>query len=133
MPRNSMNYDINILIVEDLLTTRLFLRRTLKKLGYMNVVLSEDGEAALKELEQKPFDLIISDWHMPKMDGLDFFKALSKNRKWSDIPFLLITAEKERDKVIEAVQAGIKEYLVKPVNPENLSSKIKQVVFGGVA
>jgi two-component system, chemotaxis family, chemotaxis protein CheY len=128
-----MNYDINILIVEDLLTTRLFLRRTLKKLGYMNVVLSEDGEAALKELEQKPFDLIISDWHMPKMDGLDFFKALSKNRKWSDIPFLLITAEKERDKVIEAVQAGIKEYLVKPVNPENLSSKIKQVVFGGVA
>ncbi len=68
-----MNYDINILIVEDLLTTRLFLRRTLRKLGYTNVVLSEDGEVALQELERKPFDLIISDWHMPKMDGLDFF------------------------------------------------------------
>lgn len=129
----SMNYDINILIVEDLLTTRLFLRRTLKKLGYTNVVLSADGEAALEELERKPFDLIISDWHMPKMDGLDFFKALSKNRKWNEIPFLLITAEKERDKVIEAVQAGIKEYLVKPVEAEKLSSKIKQVVFGGAA
>jgi two-component system, chemotaxis family, chemotaxis protein CheY len=128
-----MNYDINILIVEDLMTTRLFLRRTLKKLGYTNVVLSEDGEAALKELEQKAYDLIISDWHMPKMDGLDFFKALSKNRKWSEIPFLLITAEKERGKVIEAVKAGIKEYLVKPVQPEKLSSKIKEVVFGDAA
>ena len=125
-----MNYVINILIVEDLLTTRLFLRRTLKKLGYTNVVLSEDGEVAIKELELKPFDLIISDWHMPNMDGLDFYKALSKNRKWSEIPFLLITAEKERDKVIEA---GIKEYLVKPVKPENLSNKIKEVVFGEVA
>ncbi|MBC8286179.1 MAG: response regulator [Nitrospinae bacterium] len=128
-----MNYDINILIVEDLLTTRLFLRRTLKKLGYTNVVLSADGELALEELERKSFDLIISDWHMPKMDGLDFFRALSKNRKWNEIPFLLITAEKERDKVIEAVQAGIKEYLVKPVEPEKLSNKIKQVVFGGAA
>lgn len=128
-----MNYDINILIVEDLFTTRLFLRRTLKKLGYLNVVLSEDGKTALKELEKKTFDLIISDWHMPNMDGLDFFKALSKNRKWSDIPFLLITAEKERSKVIEAVQAGIKEYLVKPVEPKKLESKIKEVVFGGAA
>ena len=125
-----MNYDINILIVEDLLTTRLFLRRTLKKLGYTNVVLSGDGEIALKELELKSFDLIISDWHMPNMDGLDLYKALSKNRKWSEIPFLLITAEKERDKVIEA---GIKEYLVKPVKPENLSNKIKEVVFGEMA
>ena len=125
-----MNYDINILIVEDLLTTRLFLRRTLKKLGYTNVVLSGDGEIALKELELKSFDLIISDWHMPNMDGLDLYKALSKNRKWSEILFLLITAEKERDKVIEA---GIKEYLVKPVKPENLSNKIKEVVFGEVA
>ena len=107
----------------------MFLRRTLKKLGYTNVVLSEDGEVALKELELKPFDLIISDWHMPNMDGLDFYKALSKNRKWSEIPFLLITAEKERNKVVEA---GIKEYLVKPVKPKNLSNKIKEVVFGGV-
>jgi len=115
------------------LTTRLFLRRTLKKLGYTNVVLSPDGEVAIEELGRKSFDLIISDWHMPKMDGLNFFKALSKNREWNDIPFLLITAEKERNKFIEAVQAGIKEYLVKPVEPEKLSNKIKQVVFWGAA
>jgi len=101
-----------------------------QKLGYTNVVLSGDGEIALKELELKSFDLIISDWHMPNMDGLDFYKALSKSQKWSDIPFLLIKAEKERNKVVEA---GIKEYLVKPVKPENLSNKIKEVVFGEVA
>jgi two-component system, chemotaxis family, chemotaxis protein CheY len=69
----------------------------------------------------------------PRWMVLIFFKALSKNRKWNGIPFLLITAEKERDKVIEAVQAGIKENLVKPVDPEKLSDKIKQVVFRGVA
>ena len=102
----------------------------LQKLGYTNVVLGGDGEIALKEFELKSFDLIISDWHMPNMDGLDFYKALSKNQKWSDIPFLLITEEKERNKVVEA---GIKEYLVKPVKPENLSNKIKEVVFGEVA
>ena len=98
-----------------------------QKLGYTNVVLGGDGEIALKEFELKSFDLIISDWHMPNMDGLDFYKALSKNQKWSDIPFLLITAKKERNKVVEA---GIKEYLVKPVKPENLSNKIKEVVLG---
>ena len=125
-----MNFDINILIVEDLLTTRLFLRRTLKKLGYFNVVLAEDGQAALEELKRKTFDLIISDWHMPNMDGLDLFKELTKDRKLRDIPFLLITAEKERDKVVEAVAAGIKEYIVKPVKPESLGNKIKEVVFG---
>ena len=101
-----------------------------QKLGYTNVVLGGDGEIVLKEFELKSFDLIISDWHMPNMDGLDFYKALSKNQKWSDIPFLLITEEKERNKVVEA---GIKEYLVKPVKPENLSNKIKEVVFGEVA
>ena len=126
-----MNFDINILIVEDLLTTRLLLRRTLKKLGYLNVVLAEDGKAALDELKRKSFDLIISDWHMPNMDGLDLFKELNRNPKFRDIPFLLITAEKEREKVIEAVKAGIKEYIVKPVKPESLGDKIKSVVFGG--
>ena len=94
------------------------------------MVLAEDGQAALDELKKKSFDLIISDWHMPNMDGLDLFKELNKDRKLRDIPFLLITAEKERDKVVEAVKAGIKEYIVKPVKPESLGNKIKAVVFG---
>ena len=79
------------------------------------MVLAEDGEAALNEVKKKSFDLIISDWHMPNMDGLDLFKELNKDKKLRDIPFLLITAEKEREKVIEAVKTGIKEYIVIPV------------------
>ena len=67
---------------------------------------------------------------MPNMDVLDFFEELNKDRKLRDIPFLLITTEKERDKVLEAVAAGIKEYIVKPVKPEFLGNKTKEVVFG---
>ena len=67
---------------------------------------------------------------MPNVDVLDFFEELNKDRKLRDIPFLLITAEKERDKVVEAVAAGIKEYIVKPVKPEFLGNKTKEVVFG---
>jgi two-component system chemotaxis response regulator CheY len=67
---------------------------------------------------------------MPNMDVLDLFEELNKDRKLRDISFLLITAEKERDKVVEAVAAGIKEYIVKPVKPESLGNKIKEVIFG---
>ena len=63
---------------------------------------------------------------MPNMDGLDLFKELTKDHKLKDIPFLLITAEKERGKVVEAVAAGIKEYIVKPVKPESLGKKLKR-------
>ena len=122
---------LKFLVVEDDEASRTIIARFLNHLGYSNLVLAKNGKAALNQLKLSPVDLIISDWHMPNMDGLDFYKALSKNRKWSEIPFLLITAEKERDKVIEAVKAGIKEYLVKPVVPEKLGSKIKEVVFGG--
>ena len=127
-----MSHDKNlkILIVDDSGTMRLMFKQMLKKSGYENIVLAVDGKDAVKKLEENQFEIVISDWHMPNMDGLDLYKALSKNRKWSEIPFLLITAEKERDKGIEA---GIKEYLVKPVKPENLSNKIKEVVFGEAA
>ena len=67
---------------------------------------------------------------MPNMDVLDLFEELNKDRNLIDIPFLLITAEKERDKVVEAVAAGIKEYIVKPVKSQSLGNKIKEVVFG---
>ena len=67
---------------------------------------------------------------MPNMDVLDLFEELNKERKFRDIPFLLITAEKERDKVVEAVAAGIKEYIVKPEKPEFLGNKTKEVFFG---
>ena len=124
-----MNFDINILNVEDLFTTRLFLLRSLKKLGYFNVVLEEDGQAALEVLNQKPFDLSYRTSICQIWMFLICLKSLIRTAS-SDIPFLLISAEKERDKVVEAVAAGIKEYIVKPVKPEFLGNKVKEVVFG---
>ena len=124
-----MNFDINILNVEDLFTTRLFLLRSLKKLGYFNVVLEEDGQAALEVLNQKPFDLSYRTSICQIWMFLICLKSLIRTAS-SDIPFLLITAEKERDKVVEAVAAGIKEYIVKSVKSQSLGNKIKEVVFG---
>ena len=122
-----MDYGIKILIVEDQLTTRLFLKRTLKKLGYYNVVIVDDGEKALSELHADDYDLIISDWHMPNMDGLDFFKAVRNGSILKKIPFLLVTVETEKDKVVQAMKAGIDHYIVKPAKPEDLDSRIKQI------
>ncbi len=122
-----MNYGIRILVVEDLLTTRLFFKRTLKKLGFNNVVVTENGHSALNELKAGEFDLIISDWHMPKMDGLAFFKALKKSSILKKIPFVLITVEKEKNRVMEAMKAGVDQYLVKPVDPQELDTRIQEV------
>ncbi|MEE9258442.1 MAG: response regulator [Nitrospinaceae bacterium] len=122
-----MNHDISILIVEDLFTTRLFMRRTLKSLGFQNVVLADDGKSALDEIKSKRFDLIVSDWNMPRMSGLDFFRALKKDRAYKDVPFLLVSSETEKAKVLEARKAGISHYMIKPVKPEILESKIKEV------
>ncbi len=97
-----------------------------KDFWYFNVVLAEDDRATLEEVKRKL--LIISDWHMPNRVGLDLFKELAKDRKL--ILFLLITAEKEYEKFVEAVAAGIKECTVKLVKSESLGNKIKEVVFG---
>ncbi|PIQ96717.1 MAG: response regulator [Nitrospinae bacterium CG11_big_fil_rev_8_21_14_0_20_56_8] len=125
-PPAMFNYEMNILVVEDVLTTRLFIKKILKKLGFNNIFLLEDGDIALEEIKRQKFDLIISDWHMPNLDGIQLFKALKKDRRWENIPFLLLTAEKEKDKVIEAIRAGIAHYMVKPVQAEALEFKIKE-------
>ena len=122
-----MDFGIKILIVEDQLTTRLYIKRTLKKLGYHNVVIVDDGQKALDELLADDYDLIISDWHMPNMDGLDFFKAVRNGPILKKIPFLLVTVETEKDRVMQAMKAGIDHYIVKPAKPEDLDHRIKQI------
>ena len=108
---------------------QLFLKRTLKKLGYYNVVIRDDGQKALSELHADDYDLIISDWHMPNMDGLDFFKAVRNGPILKKIPFLLVTVETEKDRVMQAMKAGIDQYIVKPAKPEDLDQRIKQIFF----
>lgn len=123
-----MDYSINILVVDDLPTSRVYFKRTLKKLGFNNVVAVGDGMAALDEYKQTDFDLVIADWKMPNMDGLALYKALNRGEFLKRIPFIMVSVEKDKDKIIEALRAGIDHYILKPVEPEQLETKLKEVL-----
>ncbi len=123
-----MNHTIKILVVDDDGGMRLLLKRTLKKLGYLDVTVTDDGRKALAIINNQEIDLVISDWHMPNMDGLEFFKAIKNGTILRKIPFLLITVETEKEKVLKAMKLGIDQYMVKPIEPEELDTRIKKVM-----
>jgi len=87
-----------------------------------------DGNAALEHLKKEKADLVIADWHMPNMNGLNLFRALREEDLWKDIPFLMITVEKDHHKVQEAIQAGVRDYIVKPINVEKFKRKIHELL-----
>ena len=112
-------------MVEDVLTTRLFMKMSLKKLGYTNIVLADDGDRALIELKRGTFDLVLCDWNMPKINGLAFLQEMRKIKHLKTTPFLLITSETDKEKVKEALRAGVDQYIVKPIDVVTLEGKIK--------
>jgi two-component system chemotaxis response regulator CheY len=124
-----MDLSMKILIVDDFATMRRILKNTLKQIGLTNIIEADDGTTALKELENTKVDLIISDWNMPKMSGIELLKAVRGNSELKDLPFLMVTAEAQKQNVIEAVQAGVSNYVVKPFTPEAISEKLKKI-FG---
>ncbi len=123
-----MNQHIKILVVEDEAGTRLLLKRTLKKLGYMDVTVTDAASKALAIINNQEIDLVISDWHMPQMDGLEFFKAIKNGAILRKIPFVLLTVETEKEQVMKAMKLGIDQYMVKPIEPEELDARIKKVM-----
>jgi len=118
---------MKILVVDDLPTTRLFIKRLLKKIGFEHIILAEDGESALNELKNTTFDLILSDWQMPHMNGLELLNSVRKNASHRNVPFIMITTETEKEKVIEAMKAGVDQYMIKPLNMDVLREKIEEV------
>ncbi|MBN1628008.1 MAG: response regulator [Deltaproteobacteria bacterium] len=123
-----MNYNIAILIVDDFESMRRIVKGTLKSIGFSNFIEAEDGVVALKKLEKHKIDLIISDWIMPNMNGLDFLKAVKGNDKYKNIPFIMVTAEGQKGNVLEAINAGVNNYIVKPFTPETLNAKLQKVL-----
>ncbi|MBT5029474.1 MAG: response regulator [Nitrospina sp.] len=119
---------LKFLVVEDDEASRTIIARFLNHLGYSNLVLAKNGKAALNQLKLSPVDLIISDWRMPDMDGLELYWAAKNQELLDDAPFLMVSAENERGKVLEALQAGVSDYIVKPVNSEILKSKIDKLL-----
>ena len=121
--------NIKILVVDDFSTMRRINKNLLRQLGYSNIVEADDGTTALQKLHDEKIDFVVSDWNMPKMTGLELLKSVRADEKLKDIPFLMVTAESEKDRVIEAVKAGVNNYVVKPFTAETLKEKISKV-FG---
>jgi two-component system chemotaxis response regulator CheY len=126
----TVNRNIRILIVDDYATMLRIMRNLLKQLEFGNVDDATDGEAALLKLQQNGgnYDLIISDWNMQPMTGIDFLKKVRADDKFKHIPFIMITAESKAENVVAAKQAGVSNYIVKPFNAETLKMKMSSVL-----
>ena len=122
--------NIKILIVDDFSTMRKIIRNILTQLGFKNILEADDGTTALEILKKEKVDLIISDWNMPKMSGLELLKAVRSDENFKDIPFVMVTAEAQKENILEAIKYKVNQYIVKPFTPETLKEKLEKV-FGG--
>ncbi|MAT83497.1 MAG: response regulator [Gammaproteobacteria bacterium] len=122
-----MDQNAKILIVDDMQTMRRLLRSALNDLGYTNVVDADGGASALSLLESGDFSLLITDWNMPGMEGIDLLKAVRANDKLKSLPVLMVTAEAKKEQILEAAEAGVNGYVVKPFQPAQLKDKLDRV------
>ena len=118
---------MRILIVDDYSTMLRILRNLLRQLDLQNVDEAADGEEALFKLRKEKFELVISDWNMQPMTGLDLLRQVRADEKLNSLPFIMVTAESKTENVIVAKQAGVSNYIVKPFNAETLRMKIASV------
>ncbi|MCQ8277246.1 chemotaxis response regulator CheY [Acetobacteraceae bacterium KSS8] len=123
----SLDLSTNILIVDDYKTMLRIIRNLLKQIGFENVEEATDGSDALAKLKARDFGLVISDWNMAPMTGLELLTAVRADARLKSIPFIMITAESKTENVIAAKQAGVSNYIVKPFNAETLADKIGKV------
>lgn len=117
-----------VLIVDDFATMRKVVRNLLKQSGYEDIVEAEDGVMALKVLKSQKIDVVVSDWNMPNMTGLELLKAVRADADLANTPFLMVTAEALQDNVVAAVKAGVNNYIVKPFTAEVLNEKIRKIM-----
>jgi two-component system chemotaxis response regulator CheY len=120
--------DMKILVVDDFPTMRRIVKTLMRQNGYTNFVEAEDGQLGFKMLESTPdIEFVISDWNMPNMTGLEFLKAVRADARFKHLPFLMVTAEAEKENIIEAVKSGVSNYIVKPFTGATLAEKIAKV------
>lgn len=121
------DYKMKILIVDDFSTMRRIVKNVLKQIGFENIEEAEDGVQAVAKLQGGGYGFIVSDWNMPNMDGMELFQKVRANPVTKEIPFLMVTAEAEKDKVILAIQAGVNNYIVKPFTAEIFKEKMDRI------
>jgi two-component system chemotaxis response regulator CheY len=124
----AINRDMRILVVDDFSTMRRIVKNLLKELGFSNFSEAEDGVLAWSSVEAAGgYDFIVSDWNMPNMTGIDFLRKVRADPRFKDTPFLLITAEAKRSQILEAAEAGVNGYIVKPFTAATLNEKIQKI------
>jgi len=120
--------DLKILIVDDFSSMRQIVRSLLEARGYSNLCEADNGHAALDMIsEDNEIGLVVSDWSMPKMTGLELLKAIRSDPRKTHIPFLMVTAEAERERISEAIDAGVDNYIVKPFSGKVLAEKLSNI------
>lgn len=124
---DSVAKDIKILVVDDFSTMRRIVKNVLGQLGFSNIEEAEDGKIALTKLQNGAFGFVVSDWNMPNMMGIDLLRAVRSDDRLKEIPFLMVTAESQKENVIEAVQAGVSNYIVKPFTAETMEAKLSMI------
>ena len=122
-----MDKNMKILVVDDFSTMRRIVKNLLKELGLSNTEEAEDGASALTMLKGGEFDFLVTDWNMPGMSGIELLKAVRADDSLSHLPVLMVTAESKREKIVEAAQAGVNGYVVKPFTAITLKEKIDKI------
>jgi len=122
-----LNKDMKILIVDDFSTMRRIIKNLLRDLGFNNTEEADDGNTALPMLKKGGFDFLITDWNMPGMTGIDLLKNVRSDPQLAKLPVLMVTAEQKREQIVEAAEAGVNGYVVKPFTAQVLKEKIDKI------
>ncbi|GFM35262.1 chemotaxis response regulator CheY [Desulfovibrio subterraneus] len=118
---------MRVLVVDDFSTMRRIVKNILRQLGFTNIVEADDGTTAWETLNKDKIEFIISDWNMPNMTGIELLRKVRASEEFSDLPFLMVTAEAQQENIIEAVQAKVSNYIVKPFTAETMKQKIDKI------
>jgi two-component system, chemotaxis family, chemotaxis protein CheY len=122
-----MDKNMKILVVDDFSTMRRIIKNLLRDLGFNNTSEADDGNTALPMLQGGDFDFLVTDWNMPGMTGIDLLRAVRADASLTSLPVLMVTAEAKKDQIVEAAQAGVNGYIVKPFTAQTLKEKLDRI------
>jgi len=127
-----MNFEMKVIVIDDMPTMVKIISRMLQNIGFKNIKTAKDGKEAWQMLQEAterkdPYQFIVSDWNMPNMTGLELLKLVRASTDYAKTPFLMITAESEKEQVVVAISAGVTNYIAKPFTPPTLEEKIKKI------
>ena len=122
-----MDLNMKVLIVDDFATMRRILKNIMKQIGFSDITEADNGKNALKVLKSQKIDLILCDWNMPEMPGIEVLNTVRADDELKNTPFIMVTAEAQKENILEAVKAGVSSYVVKPFTAETVEQKLEKV------